>query len=126
MYLLDTDVAIWLLRGRGDVIDRIEELSLDGAMCLSVISVAEIYKNVFPVELTRTEELIDEHQILNVDIKIAKAAGWYWQTFSKKLRTLSLTDCLIAATARVHNCRLVTINAKHFPMTDIEVSNPLD
>lgn len=124
MYLLDTDVLIWLLRGKQDITSKISALSQKHTLALSVISIAEIYKNIFPSEITNTQDLIDQHEILNVDPKTAKAAGFYWQQHSKELVGLSLTDCLIAATANINGATLLTYNTKHFPMADIQIKSP--
>src|SRR5260221_93489 len=82
-------------------------------------------KNIFPAKLTTTEEYLQQHILFDVDAKVAKIAGLYWQQHAKQLKNLSLTDCLIAATANVNNLTLVSLNTKHFPMTDIRVLNPL-
>lgn len=125
MYLLDTDVLIWILRGRDEIIDRVSQLKEKSPVCISVISIAEIYQNIFPSELTTTEEFLNLHNIFEVDAKIAKIAGLYFQQFHKQLNSLSLADCLIAATVNAHDVTLVTLNTKHFPMEDIQIFNPL-
>ncbi|SRR5260221_2246342 len=125
MYLLDTDVLIWVLRGNEQIIKKVLSLKEMASLCISVISIAEIYKNIFPAELTTTEEYLQQHILFDVDAKVAKIAGLYWQQHAKQLKNLSLTDCLIAATANVNNLTLVSLNTKHFPMTDIRVLNPL-
>ena len=124
MYLLDTDVLIWILRGREDIVEKVSELKESSSLCISVISVAEIYKNIFPSELTTTEDFLDQHIIFDSDQKIAKIAGLYWKQYNKQFKTLSLADCLIAATANVNNLTLVSLNTKHFPMNDIKILNP--
>lgn len=124
MYLLDTDVFIWILRGRTDIVNKVSALKNKSPVSLSVITVAEVYQNVFPSELLTTEEYIGNHVLFDVDQKIAKTAGLYWQQHSKQLKNLSLTDCLIAGTANVNNLILVTLNTKHFPMKDIRLLNP--
>ena len=124
MYLLDTYVLIWILRGRDEIIDKISQLKEKSPVCISVISIAEIYQNIFPSELTTTEEFLNLHNIFEVDAKIAKIAGLYFQQYSKQLQNLSLADCLIAATANAHDLSLVTLNIKHFPMKDIKLLNP--
>lgn len=124
MYLLDTDVLIWILRGREDIVEKVSELKESSSLCISVISVAEIYKNIFPSELTTTEDFLDQHIIFDTDHKIAKIAGLYWKQYNKQFKTLSLADCLIAATANVNNLTLVSLNTKHFPMNDIKILNP--
>lgn len=125
MYLLDTDVLIWILRGRKNIVDKVSSLKDKSPLCISVISIAETYKNIFSSELTITEDFLEQHIIFDVDQKIAKIAGLYWQQYGKKLKNLSLTDCLIAATANTNSTTLVSLNTKHFPMKDIHLLNPL-
>src|ERR1035437_4939555 len=125
MYLLDTDVLIWVLRGKIDIINKVSDLKNKSPLGISVISIAEIYKNIFPSELTITEDYLEQHIIFDVDQKIAKIAGLYWQQYAKQLKNLSLTDCLIAGTANVNDLVLVSLNTKHFPMKDIQVLNPI-
>lgn len=125
MYLLDTDILIWVLRGKKEIIDKVLNLKEKSELGISVISVAEIYKNIFPEELTTTEDYLEQHIIFEVDQKIAKIAGLYWQQYSKQLKNLSLMDCLVAGTANINNASLISLNIKHFPMKDIQVLNPL-
>jgi len=125
MYLLDTDVLIWVLRGKKEIVEKVSDLKDKSVLSISVISTAEIYKNIFPSELTTTEDFLLQHVIFDVDQKIAKVAGLYWQQYSKQLKNLSLTDCLIAGTANVNSLTLVSLNVRHFPMKDIHLLNPL-
>src|SRR3990167_11311918 len=125
MFLLDTDVLIWVLRGKKEIVEKVSKLKEESTLAISVISTAEIYKNVYPSELSITEDYLNEHIVFDVDQKIAKIAGLYWQQYIKRLKNLSLTDCLIAATANVNNLKLVSLNTKHFPMKDIKILNPL-
>ena len=125
MHLLDTDVLIWVLRGKKDIVGKVSELKNKSPLGISVISTAEIYKNIFSSELTVTEDYLGQHIIFDVDQKIAKTAGLYWQQYAKQLKNLSLTDCLIAGTANVNSLILVSLNTKHFPMKDIQVLNPI-
>lgn len=83
MYLLDTDVLIWILRNRKDIIEKVLQLKDKSTLSISVISIAEIYKNIFPSELTVTEDLLNQHIIFEIDQKIAKIAGLYWQQHNK-------------------------------------------
>ncbi len=124
MFLLDSDVLIWILRGREEIKDKISKLKEESPLAISVVSIAEIFKNIFPSELSTTEEFLDLHVIFDVDRKTAKVAGLYCQHYQKQLKNLSLEDCLIAATANVNNLTLVSLNTKHFPMKDIKTLNP--
>jgi predicted nucleic acid-binding protein len=49
-YLLDTDVLIWILRGEKQIVESVLEITKVKKQAISLISVAEIFKNVFPKE----------------------------------------------------------------------------
>lgn len=123
MYLLDTDILIWVLRGNRKYIDLIYKLKDQAPLSISTITIAELYKNIYPSEIIKTENLINEFQICDVDTSIAKQAGFYFQQYSKTLKNLNITDCLIAATANIYTATLVSLNTKHFPMKDIKLLN---
>ena len=125
MYLIDTDIIIWVLRDNQKYKNLLKKLSRKGVLSISTITIAEVYKNIFPTEYTNTEELLDQFESIDVTSSIAKQGGFYWQQFHKKLQNLSLADCLIAGTANVNNLKLVSLNTKHFPMDDIKILNPL-
>lgn len=124
MYLVDTDVLIWVLRGDEKYKELLQTIKKQGSLCISTITIAEIYKNIYPSEMVKTGEILNEFQTYHVSESIAKQAGLYWQQYSKKLKNLSLTDCMIAATANIHNLILLSLNTKHFPMKDIELFDP--
>lgn len=125
MFLLDTDVLIWILRGKKGVKEKISKLKEESPLAISVISIAEIFRNIFPSELSTTEDYLNQHIIFDVDRKMAKIAGLYAQQYTKQFKNLSLEDCLIAACANVNNLTLVSLNTKHFPMKDIKILNPI-
>src|SRR5947207_1119276 len=109
MYLIDTDVIIWVLRGNKKYIDLLQEIKYTNPLAISTITIAEVYKNIYPAEILRTENLFKEMETLDVTPEIAKQGGLYWQQYTKQLKNLSLTDCLIAATAHIHEATLVTL-----------------
>ena len=125
MFLLDTDVLIWILRGRKEVKNKVSKLKEESPLAISVVSIAEIFRNIFPSELSTTEDFLNLHIIFELDQKTAKIAGLYCQQYQKQLKNLSLEDCMIAATANTNNLTLVSLNTKHFPMKDIKLLNPL-
>lgn len=125
MYLIDTDILIWVLRGNKKYEKLLQSLKDKEILSISTVTITEIYKNIFPSEFIKTESLLNELQTWDVTPSIAKQAGLYWQEFVKHLKNLSLMDCLIAATANVNNLTLVSLNTKHFPMKDVKTLNPL-
>ncbi len=124
MYLLDTDVLIWISRNKKETINFIKKLKNRGSIYISTITIAEIYKNIYVSEIETTENYINQNIILSLDMEIAKQAGFYWQKYSRNLKGLSIIDCIIAATAMLNDLKLVTYNIKHFPMKDIKVIVP--
>ncbi|MBI3384639.1 type II toxin-antitoxin system VapC family toxin [Candidatus Gottesmanbacteria bacterium] len=125
MYLVDTDILIWAIRGRPDIVETLSELKEKNSHCISTISIAEIFQNVFPTELSYTEDFLANFVTFPIEIDIAKQGGFYYQQYAKNFRSLSLNDCLIAATAKEYNLMLLTLNVKHFPMEDIKSFDPL-
>ncbi len=124
MYVLDTDIAIWILRRDTAIIQALKQGVSKHESAISTITIAELYKNIFPSELTSTEDFITYQRIIPVSAQIAREAGYYWNQFHVKLSGLSMLDCIIAATAKVHQGVLYTLNVRHFPMKDIVVQNP--
>lgn len=125
MYLLDTDIIIWISRNRKDILEVINKLATNSPTAVSTISIAEVYAGILPTEITLTEKFFSEQEILPVDREIAVQGGYYRQMFGKKYQKLNLADCLIAATAKLHNATVLTLNTRHYPMTDVKILNPL-
>jgi predicted nucleic acid-binding protein len=121
MYLIDTDILIWALRGNKAYIDLLQKLKDESALSISSVTVGEIYKNIFPAGIVKTENLLNEFQIWDVTVSIAKQAGLYWQQYSRTVKNLSLLDCMIAATVHTHDLTLISLNLKHYPMKDIDI-----
>lgn len=85
---------------------------------LSVITVAELYAGVRnESEHRRIEALPALLHVRDVDVEIARLAGRYRLQY-RTSHGVGIPDALIAATAQVHGARLVTRNARHFPMLD--------
>ncbi len=124
MFLLDTDILIWAIRGRKDIIEALNSIKGLGPTGISVVSIGEIFQNIFPGELTETEDFLLRHDLYLVDYKIAKQAGLYRREYIKMIAKLSLDDCFIAATAKLNDLKLLTLNTRHFPMKDLDVASP--
>ena len=125
MYLLDTCIIIWILRGDQRIAHHVDTLVRNELVGASVMSIAEVYQHIFPQEIPWAEECFSSYVLYPIDQAIARHGGLYWQEFSKKFRSLSIADCLIAATARQHELTLLTLNTRHFVMPDIQVMSPL-
>lgn len=112
--LIDTDVLIDYLRDKAEAVSYLENLR--EPLLISVITVAELYAGVRDgVERTKLDEFIRAFEIVPIDQEISVKGGLYRRDYMKS-HNVGLADALIAATAEVHQARLVTLNGKHFPM----------
>ena len=112
--LLDTDVIIDYLRGHPAAVSYLETLS-NGPATASIV-VAELYAGVREgAERHRLEQLLAVTPVYPLSLTSAVQGGLYRRQYLKS-HNVGLADALIAATASEHNVRLVTLNARHFPM----------
>ncbi|MBM4273639.1 MAG: type II toxin-antitoxin system VapC family toxin [Deltaproteobacteria bacterium] len=117
--LLDTDVLIDYFRGREEALAYLRARS--EPILISVITVAELYAGVREgEERRRVEQFLAVLEIIPVDAEIAQKGGLYRRDYGPS-HGIGLADALIAATAEFHQARLVTLNARHFPMVEVEV-----
>ena len=120
-YLLDSDVIIWCLRGRKDVVDLVKELHQEGLPGCSTMSVLEVQIGVRPGEEEDTSSFLNALSSYPVDIGVANQASLYIREWKKKGETLDFVDAIIAGICKIHELTLVTFNATHFPMEDISL-----
>ena len=112
--LLDTDVVIDYLRDQADAVQYLENRPEE--LFISSIAVAELYSGVRDEsEREALEIFLKAFEIVPVDREIAIKGGTYRRDYMKSHNT-GLADALIAATADVHQAKLVTLNRRHFPM----------
>ena len=116
-YLLDSDVLIWLLRGRRETLQRLE--ALEGPFGVSVMSRAEIWAGARESEHRRIETLFLSLTTYPVDGAVADLAGRYLKQYRDRGASLELADALIAATTVIQGLTLVTYNVSHFPMPEL-------
>jgi predicted nucleic acid-binding protein len=114
-FLLDTCVIIDYLRDRDEAAELIDRAS--GRPAVSVITVAEVLAGArTATEQRGIENLLHQLVVRDVDLEIARLGGAY-RRYGPSHGVL-IPDALIAATAQVHGARLVTRNARRFPMLD--------
>ena len=112
--LFDTDVVIDYLRDQADAVQYLENRS--EVLLISSIAVAELYSGLRDEqEREALEAFLKAFAIVPVDREIAIKGGTYRREYFKSHST-GLADALIAATAEIHQAKLVTLNKKHFPM----------
>ena len=117
-YLIDTSWAISALRGDQSYVARIEILASEG-ICISVISVAELYEGVYTSRDQEREEqalrrLVDAFVVLDVDHETARIFGRERRRLRAEGAMISDMDLMIAATALQHGLTVLTDNRRHF------------
>ncbi|MBI5651519.1 MAG: type II toxin-antitoxin system VapC family toxin [Chloroflexi bacterium] len=118
-YLIDSDVLIQVLRNDVQIAEQIKALRrADHALCFSPITKAEIYHGLRTGEEERTAQLFAEMECLAIDERVGQKAGEYLNQF-RKSHGLELADALIAASAYHFQAVLITLNGRHYPMSDI-------
>jgi predicted nucleic acid-binding protein len=119
-HLLDSDILIWVLRGKKEAVDFVRNLLKEEIPAISALAFYEIWAGARAHEEGAISEFLSEFVVLAVDQDIAKQGARYYAAFRKKGMALSVTDALIAGTARARDLVLVTLNVRHFPMKDVE------
>jgi len=120
-YLLDTNILIYQLRGNPTVSSLLLDLNQRGALAISAITRAEILAGMRPNEETVTLNLLDALLNLPLEAAVADRAGRLIYQYHRQGVQLSIADALIGATALEHHLTLVTTNAKHFPMPELQL-----
>lgn len=120
--LLDTTVLIDVIRRRNQRREFVAELVRAGhLLSTSMLNVAEIYAGIRPSEESDVEALIASLQLYELSGRGARLAGEMKNLWSKKGRTLTLADAIVAAVAIEQECQLLTDNRKDFPMPEIRL-----
>lgn len=118
MYLIDTDILIYSLKGDPTVMRHLSRTAAS-AKAISIISYGELlygaHKSARPIDnLARVRRLGEVLPIIDVSPAIAESFGSLKARLESDGQRLDDLDLLIAATAITIGYRLVTNNEKHF------------
>ncbi len=113
--LLDSDIIIWFLRGKEDVVSVIHNLIIKNKLFVSPISIAEIYAGARPKEEKFINAFFSLIETISIDNTTGKLAGQYLNKYSKS-HNVEIADSFIAATVNNYSLTLWTLNKKHYPM----------
>ena len=122
--LIDTDVLIDHLRGHAKAREYLRKhWAVGDSLHCSVISRAELFAGMRPEEAASIRIFLAGLHEIPIESGTAEEAGIYRGRFGRS-HGLLLPDALIAASAKSIGARLVTLNAKHFPMKDVTIVTP--
>lgn len=127
-YLLDSDVIIWFLRGKEEVVTLVKSFATEKLLGCSPLSIIEIKLGMKKGEEDATNLFFDTIQVWEIDREIASEAANYIIEYRKKGFTIDFVDATIAATCKLKNLTLMTYNSDHYPMHDVKkyIMPPLD
>ena len=133
MYLLDTNAISELrrIKPHGAVLAWIESVD-DADLFISVVTLAEIQagieitceqdtKKALELELW-LNSVASSYNILDMDSRIFRL----WAKWMHRLSDTLYEDGMIAATAKVHNLKVVTRNVSDFGEFDVDILNPFE
>jgi predicted nucleic acid-binding protein len=115
-FLLDIDVLVDFLRGYSQGVNFVNANA--DRIILSSIVVAELYAGVKgDDERTALDQFVSLFRIVPVNSEIAKIGGLYKRQYGRS-HGVGLADAIIAASGKVENAALKTLNIKHYPMLE--------
>lgn len=118
MYLLDTDILIYSLKGHGVVCENLRAHRVD-PLAVSVVSLLELYygahksRNV-ESNLAKVRSIEAAFQVIPLAPESAATFGSLRAGMEAKGLRLDDFDLCLAATSLAHNLVLVTNNVRHF------------
>ena len=124
-YLLDTNILIYYLADEIPIVQipEIEEM-LNYSFRISIITRIELlgWKKQSPEEYVKADEFIHSAEVYPLTDSIADCAINLRRSYG-----VSLPDAVIAGTALVHDCILVTRNVRDFSkIRSLSLLNPFD
>jgi predicted nucleic acid-binding protein len=115
--LIDTDIAIEILRARDQaILSKWTGLIVSGAVVLySPVTAAEVWAGALPSEYQLISRFFRPLICFATDYDIGQLAGEFLRKYNRS-HSLELGNALIAATALLRQSALWTRNRKHYPM----------
>ncbi len=117
-YLVETDWAVYWLRGREDVVNKLRDLQAHG-LGLSIISLSELYTGIYySTDPIKAEKELDDFlsfvTILGVNREVCRIFGEENVRLRKDGLMIGDFDLMIAATCLHYDLKLLTNNRQHF------------
>ena len=112
--ILDTCILVDLSRQNPKALNFLEGLQVTPSV--SAVTVTEIFSGTRSAREDQLfEQLFQAWQVFDVDRETGRLAARFLKKF-RPSHGLDIIDAIIAATAKIHDHQLATLNLKHFPM----------
>ncbi len=119
-YIIDTDVCIDFLNGRDFAVKLFEDILKNKDCYISILTHFELLKGAQNKMQEKTiQEFVNLMDTISLDEGIIKTGAEFYRKYRKKGVTLSTVDCLIMATAKEKNLKLITRNISHYPQKEL-------
>lgn len=118
MYLLDTDIIIYSLKGNAAVQENLRR-HRNASLCVSVISLMELYYGAYKSQrvesnLAKVKTIEKTLKAIQAGEEVVELFGMLKSKLEAKGQPADDFDLVIASTALAHNLILVTNNTRHF------------
>jgi predicted nucleic acid-binding protein len=122
--LLDSTVVVDVLRGRPRTLARLDGLEASGDVpYVCAVTIEEVSCGMLPRERGAADVLFAGLAVAPLGMAEGRLAGFWRRTFRRRGKTLTQSDCLIAAAAVGIGGSLATGNPKDFPMPGLQVEH---
>ncbi len=127
MILVDSDILIWVLRGRPEAREWMHRTRRSGeVLAISSVSIGEVAGTTRSGERREVRRFLSSLAPFPITMREAWQAAEYRRRYRRSHGSIELTDYLIAATAFTEGLPLATLNIRHFPMfPDLQPAFPL-
>ena len=122
---VDSDVLIWHLRGDRRAYKHIARLldQPEYELWIGALQRAEILFYMRLGEEEATRALLSLFKTAPVDERVIEFGAQIFRKWQPSHGT-DVHDAILAATTKLTGGKIVTLNRKHFPMTDLVVESP--
>jgi predicted nucleic acid-binding protein len=122
MFLLDTDMVIYSLKGN-DAVKQNLRTHINDPIKITAVTLMELYYGAYKSQkvtanLARLKMIESNMEIISLDEKSAEIYGMIKADLENRGIPLDDFDIMIASCTLVHNLTLVTNNIKHFKRID--------
>ncbi|MEK6914956.1 MAG: type II toxin-antitoxin system VapC family toxin [Nanoarchaeota archaeon] len=125
-YCLDTGIVIAFFRNDSLITKNIENLTSNNEICISYITLCELYKGVYKssnlnYELFWITDFINSLDILNFNKESCRFFGERFVKLQKEGKMVDDLDLMISSIAQTNNAILITRNKKDFENTGVKL-----